>query len=68
MPTEAFIDCQGTVRLGAWILEPGSGPELRLTYRIATTKLNIVRQELRLGRVGKGWQVLGNAEVIHHLR
>jgi hypothetical protein len=68
LPSAAMIDCEGVVRMDGWILEPASDAELRLAYRIAQTNVSIVRQELRVKRVGKEWQVLGSSQVIHHLR
>lgn len=59
-PGEPFIDCQGTVRMGAWILESGYSdePELRLTFRAASAAHFMVRQEIAL-KQGKGqWKVV----------
>jgi hypothetical protein len=67
-PGDAFIDCEGTVRLGAWILERSySAPrELRLTYRAVTNDLFIVRQEARLVPVKNGWKIAGIHRVTYH--
>jgi hypothetical protein len=60
-PGEAFIDCRGTIRMGAWILESASSaePELRLTLRVATTDYFIVRQIVALRRVEGRWRATG---------
>jgi hypothetical protein len=67
-PGDPFIDCEGTVRLGAWILEQSySAPrELRLTYRAVTNELFIVRQEARLVPVKNGWKIGGISRVTYH--
>ena len=67
-PGDPFIDCEGVVRLGAWILEQShSGEaELRLTYRVVWNELVIVREEMRLVPAGKGWKVAGSGQVIYH--
>jgi hypothetical protein len=67
-PGDPFIDCEGTVRLGRWILERSySDPrELRLTYRAVTNDLFIVRQEARLVPVKNGWKIAGISRVTYH--
>lgn len=69
-PGKVFIDCQGTVRMGEWILESSfSGrPELRLTFRILTSAHFIVRQEINLRQAEGQWKVLGSSCVTYHLR
>lgn len=60
-PGKAFIDCQGTVRMGAWILEPAFSekPELLLSYRVVTNDLILVRQLVDLALVEGRWKVTG---------
>ena len=67
-PGDPFIDCEGTVRLGAWILEQSySDPrELRLTYRAVTNDFFIVRQEARLLPVKNSWKIAGISRVTYH--
>jgi len=67
-PGEPFIDCEGTVRMGAWILEPSGDSGLRLTYRVATTHSNIVREEIQINHVGERWEAVSRGQVIHHLK
>jgi hypothetical protein len=67
-PGKVFIDCQGTVRMGAWILEsPFSGGRgLRLTLRILTNERFIVRQEIRVQQAEGRWEVVGINRVTYH--
>ena len=70
-PGEVFIDCQGTARMGAWILESAyaADPELRLTFRVHTGEGLIVRQIIRLQWVGGGWRATGtDIATAHRLR
>jgi hypothetical protein len=69
-PDPAFIDCEGGVRIGAWILEQSySGKrELRLTYRVVWNEHVIVREEVRLVPVKSGWKVVGVDRVTYHAR
>lgn len=67
-PGEVFIDCQGTVRMGGWILESSfsTAPELRLTVRIHNSELVIVRREIRLHQVEGEWSVVGDGRTTYH--
>ena len=67
-PGEVFIDCQGTVRMGAWILESSfsAEPELRLTYRIYNGENLIVRREIRMQQAEGQWKVVGDGRVTYH--
>ena len=67
-PGEVFIDCQGTVRMGAWILEASlfSKSELRLTFRVVDNEYLIVRREIRLQQDEGGWRVVGEGRVTYH--
>ena len=68
-PGEVFIDCLGTVRMGAWILEPSSfsaEPELLLTFRIHNGKYLIVRREIRVRQAEGQWKVVGDGRVTYH--
>jgi hypothetical protein len=67
-PGEVFIDCQGTVRMGAWILESSfsAAPELRLTVRIHNSELVIVRREIRLQQAEGQWKVVGDGRTTYH--
>lgn len=66
-PGEVFIDCQGTPRMGAWILEPSfSAPELRLTFRTHNGEYLIVRREIRLRQAEGQWKVVGEERVTYH--
>ena len=69
-PGEAFINCEGSVRMGAWILEPVSSeePELRLTFRVLTSKNFLVRQVIGLALEGDEWAVTGVSRETAHLR
>lgn len=68
-PGEAFVDCQGVPRMGAWILEAGTAEgELRLAFRIHTGDAVIVRQVIGLERRGEAWRATGTSRVIAHLR
>ena len=69
-PSEAFINCEGSVRMGAWILEPVSSeePELRLTFRVLTSKNFLVRQVIALALEGDEWTVTGVGRETAHLR
>jgi hypothetical protein len=67
--TYVVIDCHGTVRLGAWILEATSTQsEVRLSYRVETTAVSILREEMTIQRVGNDWKVLRMGRAIHHFR
>lgn len=67
-PGEAFIDCRGTVRMGAWILESSfsAEPELRLTFRIHDSEYLIVRREIRVRQAGGRWKVVGDGRTTYH--
>ena len=67
-PGEVFIDCRGTVRMGAWILESSfsAEPELRLTFRIHNGEYLIVRREIRLRQAEGQWEVIGDGRVTYH--
>lgn len=70
-PGEAFIDCWGTARMGAWILESAytAAPELRLTFRVHTGESLLVRQNIRLELVDGQWKATGaGLETAHRLR
>ena len=67
-PGEVFIDCQGTVRMGAWILESSfsAKPELRLTFRTHNSEYLIVRREIRLQQAEGQWKVVGDGFTTYH--
>ena len=67
-PDEVFIDCPGTVRMGAWILEPtfSGEPELRLTVRIHNSEYLIVRREIRMQQTEGQWKVVGDGRATYH--
>ena len=67
-PGEVFIDCRGTVRMGAWILESSfsAEPELRLTFRIHDSEFLIVRREICLQQAEGQWKVVGEGRVTYH--
>ena len=67
-PGEVFIDCGGTVRMGAWILEStfSAEPELRLTFRIHNSEYLIVRREIRVRQAEGQWKVVGDGRVTYH--
>ncbi len=70
-PDELFIDCQGTARMGAWILESTytEDPELRLTFRVHTGEGLIVRQIIHLELVDGRWRATDTGlEKAHRLR
>ena len=69
-PGKAFVDCWGTIRLGAWILESGSSekPELDLTFRVETNERFVVRQVVGLELVEGRWKVTGVGVQTAHLR
>jgi hypothetical protein len=69
-PGPVFIDCQGTVRMGAWILESSgpTEPELELTFRVLRSELFMVRQEIELRRWRGRWKVTGIDRVTYHAR
>jgi hypothetical protein len=69
-PTEAFIDCWGTVRFGAWILGSGSShkPELDLTFYIFSNEHFRVWQGIGLIREEGQWRVTGAGRSTAHLR
>jgi len=71
-PSKAFIDCQGTVRLGAWILESGSAyaekPELSLSFRVFTNEHFLVRQVVGLVLEEGQWKVTGVGRSTAHRR
>ncbi|HYN22452.1 MAG TPA: hypothetical protein VE078_15945 [Thermoanaerobaculia bacterium] len=61
----------GTVRMGAWILETASSdePELRLTFRILSNDLLIVRQIISLKQVNGRWKAMDvGTESFHRLQ
>ena len=67
-PGEVFIDCLGTVRMGAWILESSfsAEPELRLTFRIHNSEYLIVRREIRVQQAEGQWKVVGDGRATYH--
>ena len=67
-PGEVFIDCLGTVRMGAWILESSfsAEPELRLTFRVHNGEYLIVRREIRMRQADGQWRVVGDGRVTYH--
>ncbi len=67
-PGEVIIDCLGTVRMGAWILESSfsAEAELRLTFRTHNGQYLIVRREIRLRQSEGQWKVIGNGSVTYH--
>ncbi|HSS19623.1 MAG TPA: hypothetical protein VLL54_06085 [Pyrinomonadaceae bacterium] len=67
-PGEVFIDCEGTVRMGEWILEStvANAPELRLTFREHNGEYLIVRREIRLQQTDGGWKVVGDGHTTYH--
>jgi len=67
-PGEVSIDCLGTVRMGAWILESSfsAEPELRLTVRIHNGEYLIVRREIRVQQAEGQWKVVGDGRVTYH--
>lgn len=70
-PGEAFVDGQGNIRLGAWILESAYGtekPELNLTFRVLTNEHFIVRQIIYLALEDGQWKVTGEDRQTAHLR
>ena len=69
-PSEAFINCEGSVRMGAWILEPVSteAPHLLLTFRVLTNEHFIVRQAITLALEEDEWKVTGVDRITTHLR
>ena len=58
-PGLPFINCEGSVRLGAWILQPGGSeaPELLLTYRVLTNESFVVHQVISLKLEEGRWKV-----------
>ena len=69
-PDEVIIDCSGTVRMGAWILESSlfsAEPELRLTVRIHNSEYVIVRREIRVQQAEGQWKVVGDGHATYHL-
>lgn len=70
-PGEPFIDCFGTIRMGLWILETARSdePELRLTYRIVTNDLLMLRQVISLKQVNGRWKAMDvGTETFHRLQ
>jgi hypothetical protein len=67
-PGPPFIDCEGVVRLGAWVLEPLADGELRLAFRTVSNEHLIVRQEMRIRRDGESWTPVSMSEVTYHAR
>jgi len=70
-PGPAFIDCEGTVRMGAWILGSAFSdkPELKMSYRIRTNDLILVQQVIELAQVAGQWKVTGvDVETYHSFR
>ena len=68
-PGGVFIDCLGTVRMGAWILESSlfsARPELRLTFRTHNGKHLIVRREIRVQQAEGQWKVVGDGRTTYH--
>jgi hypothetical protein len=67
-PGEVFIDCEGVVRMGAWLLESsslsGEGPSL--SFRVLTNENFIVRQVIGLKLVEGQWEVTGVDRVTAH--
>jgi len=70
-PGPAFIDCQGTVRMGAWILQSAHSekPELKMTHRVLTSEIVLIQQVIELKQVAGEWKVVGvDVERFHSLR
>jgi hypothetical protein len=69
-PGVVFIDCQGTLRMGGWILETAasSEPALSLAYRVFTNESFLVRQVIGLKLIDGEWEVAGVGRVTTHLR
>lgn len=67
-PGKVFIDCHGTVRMGAWILESSlsAAAELRLTFRIHNNEYLIVRREIRVQEAEGQWKVVGDGRTTYH--
>lgn len=67
-PGAPFIDCQGTVRMGGWILESSHSvePELHLAFSIVRSDLSRVRQEIELRHWRGHWKVTGIDRVTYH--
>lgn len=67
-PGEVFIDCNGTLRLGSWLLESSFSdePELRLTFRIHNSEYLIVRREIRMRQAEGQWKVVGEGRTTYH--
>ena len=68
-PGEPFIDCEGTMRLMAWILEgddDNDPPALRLTHRVVDNEHMIVREEIEIQRDGSEWKAVNRSEVLYH--
>lgn len=64
---EPHLDFFSNFRMGGWLLERDRS-EARLTWRIAETQVNMVRQEIRIVREGDKWKAVSAGEVIYHLR
>lgn len=69
-PTKAFINCQGSVRMGAWMLWPGSSdkPELDLAFYVLANENFRVWQRIGLIREEGRWRVTGVGRKTAHLR
>lgn len=68
-PGEPFIDCEGTMRFMAWVLEgtdDNDPPALRLAYRTVDSEHMIVREEIEIQRDGNEWKAVNRSEVLYH--
>ena len=67
-PPDPFIDCEGVVRMGAWVLAPTSDGELRLAFRVVKSELMMVTREITIQRAGEKWKAVSTGRVLWHLR
>ena len=66
-PGDPFIDCEGTVRMGVWMLEQSfSDPELQLTYLIAWNQWARFGEYIRIKRVAGRWKAVGKGDFSAH--
>ena len=66
-PENASIDCEGTVRMGAWILQSSLSPsELDLTFPIMITESVRVYAAIRIKHVGTNWKALRTERITAH--
>ena len=70
-PGSVFQDAMGTVRMGSWILEPGSSEDepLWLTYRVHTSEALLIRQIIGLQHADGGWSATrATVQTVHAAR